>query len=69
MLSNGGKISEIDTAVFYWHDGEKLNGVIEVHVDDFFRSGSPRLRQLSLQSCVKPSKQAKKKVLILSTLD
>ena len=41
MLSNGGKISEIDPAVFYWHDGEKLNGVTAVHVDDFFWLGSP----------------------------
>ena len=41
MLSNGGKISEIYPAVFCWHDGEKLNGVIAVHVDDFFWSGSP----------------------------
>ena len=41
MLSNEWKISEIDPAVFYWHDGEKLNGVIAVHVDDFFWSGSP----------------------------
>ena len=40
MLSNGGKISKIDPAELYWHDREKLSGVIAVHVDDFFWSGS-----------------------------
>ena len=48
MLSNGRRISKIDPAVFYWHDGEKLNWVIGVHVDAFFWSGSLTLEKTAI---------------------
>lgn len=36
MLATGGKVSQVDPAVFYWLDEYcKVKGVLAFHVDDF----------------------------------
>lgn len=41
MLGTGGKMSQVDPAVFYWLDEQfKVNGVLACHVDDFLWAGS-----------------------------
>ena len=40
VLTNGGKMTKSDPAVFCWHGDGKLLGVIAVHVDDFLWIGS-----------------------------
>ncbi|KAL6481141.1 hypothetical protein MHYP_G00092210 [Metynnis hypsauchen] len=41
ILSTGGKMSQVDPAVFYWLDKEyKVTGVLACHVDDFLWAGS-----------------------------
>lgn len=41
MLSTGGKMSQVDPAVFYWQDEQfKVTGVLACHVDDFLWAGS-----------------------------
>nr|CAB3262901.1 uncharacterized protein LOC100184952 [Phallusia mammillata] len=40
MLDHGAKISILDRAIFYWHDGNVLHGYISVYVDDFLWAGS-----------------------------
>ena len=40
MVSNGGKASSLDPALFLWHKNDKLIGIIAVHVDDFLWSGT-----------------------------
>ena len=35
LLQNNGKMSVADPAVFYWHNGTVLLGIICVHVADF----------------------------------
>lgn len=41
MLSTGGKMSQVDPAVFYWLDEQcKVIGVLACHVDDFLWAGS-----------------------------
>ena len=39
LLPNKGKMSVADPAVFYWHNGTVLLGIICVHVDDFLWAG------------------------------
>ena len=39
LLQNKGKMSVADPAVFYWHNGTELLGIICVHVDDFRWAG------------------------------
>ena len=39
LLQNKGKISVADPAVFYWHNGTELLGIICVHVHDFLWAG------------------------------
>ena len=39
MLSVGCKISLVDPAVFYYYQDGSLQGIIAVHVDDFFWAG------------------------------
>ena len=36
----GAKCSLYDQALFYWHNGGLLQGVVGCHVDDFFYTGS-----------------------------
>lgn len=41
MLGTGGKVSQVDPAVFYWLDEQgKVKGVLACHVDDFLWAGS-----------------------------
>ena len=41
MLSTGGKMSQLDPAVFYWLDQDcNVTGVLACHVDDFIWGGS-----------------------------
>ena len=41
MMSTGGKVSQVDPAVFYWLDDQcKVTGVLACHVDDFLWAGS-----------------------------
>ena len=40
MLSVGGKMSKLDSALFIWHNGKDLLGVIAVHVDDLLCAGT-----------------------------
>ena len=40
LLECGGKVSDIDPAIFYWHDKNGLAGILAVHVDDFLWAGS-----------------------------
>ena len=35
-----GQVSNIDPAVFYWHNDNGLAGILAVHVDDFLWAGS-----------------------------
>ena len=39
LLQNNGKMSVADPAVFYWHNGTVLLGILCVHVDDFLWAG------------------------------
>ena len=36
----GGTMSKVDPAVFYWMDGEELEGILACHVDDFTWGGT-----------------------------
>lgn len=41
MLSTGGKVSQMDPAVFYWLDEQcNVTGLRGAHVDDFLSAGS-----------------------------
>lgn len=41
MLNSGGKMSRVDSAVFYWQDEQsEVTGILACHVDDFFGAGS-----------------------------
>jgi hypothetical protein len=41
MLNTGGKMSQVDPAVFYWLDQDcNVTGVLACHVDDFIWGGS-----------------------------
>ena len=40
LLECGGKVSNVDPAIFYWHDTNGLAGILAVHVDDFLWAGS-----------------------------
>lgn len=41
MLNTGGKISQVDPAVFYWQNEQsEITGVLACHVDDFLWAGS-----------------------------
>ena len=40
MLSVGGKMSKLDPALFIWHNGSSLLGLIAVHVDDLLCAGT-----------------------------
>ena len=41
MLGTGGKVSQVDPAVFYWLDENcKVKGVLACHVDDFLWAGT-----------------------------
>ena len=40
LIECGGKVSDVDPAVFYWHDTDGLAGILAVHVDDFLWAGS-----------------------------
>ena len=40
-------ISSVDYGVFMWYEGEKLAGLIEIHVDDFLWAGNS-----SFEKCV-----------------
>ena len=42
VLTNGGKISEIDPSMFTWHENNSPIGVIIVHVDDFLFAGNEK---------------------------
>lgn len=43
MLGTGGKVSQVDPAVFYWLDEHcKVKGVLACHVDDFLWAGTQR---------------------------
>ena len=44
----GMKQSALDACCFYWHDGEKLSGVIAFHVDDLVMGGSVHFHELVL---------------------
>ena len=37
--------SKLDPALFYWHQGDKLEGLFLMHVDDFLWAGSDRFKQ------------------------
>jgi transposase InsO family protein len=37
--------SKLDPALFYWHQGDKLDGLFLMHVDDFLWAGSDRFKQ------------------------
>ena len=41
----GYKQSEIDKAAFRWYNGNKLEGILIIHVDDFFVAGTSHCRQ------------------------
>ena len=40
MTELQGKMSSVDSALFTWHKGNELQGLIAVHVDDFLWSGN-----------------------------
>lgn len=43
MLGTGGKVSQVDPAVFYWFDEHcKVKGLLACHVDDFLWAGTQR---------------------------
>ena len=42
VLSNGGNVSPIDTALFAQHGYNSLNSVINLDVDDFLFAGNER---------------------------
>ena len=44
VLTNGGKVSEIDPSMFTWHENNSLTGVIIVHVDDFLLAGNEKFQ-------------------------
>ena len=44
VLTNGGKISEIDPSMFTWHENNSVIGVIIVHVDDFLLAGNEKFQ-------------------------
>ena len=48
LLQNNGKMSVADLAVFYWHNGTVLPGIICVHVDDFLWEGVADLKMTLL---------------------
>ena len=39
-MKTGVKKSKFDDFVFYWHNNNKLEGLICCRVDDFFRGGT-----------------------------
>ena len=44
VLTNGGKVWEIDPSMFTRHENNSLNGVIIVHVDDFLFAGNEKFQ-------------------------
>ena len=36
----GGEVSSFDPALFYWHVGPDLRGILGAHVDDFLHAGN-----------------------------
>ena len=45
----GGTMSKVDPAVFYWMDGEELEGILACHVDDFIWGGTENFKQTVVQ--------------------
>ena len=39
MVSNGGKMCQVDPAVFCWYKDSQVIGIIVIHVDDFLWAG------------------------------
>ena len=44
VLTNRGKVSEIDLPMFTRHEKNSLNGVITVYVDDFLFAGNEKFQ-------------------------
>ena len=44
VLTNGGKVLEIDPSMFTWHENNSPNGVIIIHVDGFLFAGNEKFQ-------------------------
>ena len=52
LLKTGVEVSMYDEAVFFWHDGDNLGGMLCCHVDDFFWGGNESF----IKKVIKPLK-------------
>lgn len=53
--------SEVDLALFYWHHGDKLSGMLIMHVDDFLWAGTEDFKRIvvdKIKSAFKIGKEA-----------
>ncbi|PIK39346.1 hypothetical protein BSL78_23810 [Apostichopus japonicus] len=54
-------LQEVDLALFYWHHGDKLSGMLIMHVDDFLWAGTEDFKKIvvdKIKSAFKIGKEA-----------
>ena len=61
LLKLSCKQSHLDKAVFRWYYQEKLEGVVSLHVDFFFLTGSKLFNEHVVKELIKKFKIGKKK--------